>query len=211
MKRAKRHGYRMGARAEGMVETRERILRAMLKLAFKQAYEDITLASIAREARVSHQTVLNHFDSKEGVAAAAAEILRRDTSAARDRATPGEAASAVGVLVGEYERFGDANVRWALAAERLGSLAPLLERARADHQVWLQRIFAAALPADTERRTRAIHALHAATDVYTWKLLRRELRLTRQDTEAIMVNLVNGVLDEPSPSRRHRKGQRGVP
>jgi AcrR family transcriptional regulator len=128
MKRVKRQGYRMRARAEGMVETRERILRAMLKLAFEQAYEDITLASIAREARVSHQTVLNHFDSKEGVASAAAEILRRDTSAARDRATPGDAASAVGVLVGEYERFGDANVRWALAAERLRSLAPLLAR-----------------------------------------------------------------------------------
>src|SRR5262245_47947148 len=101
MKKAKRQGYRMRARADGMAQTRERILRAMLKLAFEQAYEDITLASIAREARVSHQTVLNHFDSKEGVAAAAAEILRRETLAARDRATPGDAVSAIGVLVGE--------------------------------------------------------------------------------------------------------------
>src|SRR5262249_54034240 len=175
----------MRARAEGMVETRERILRAMLKLAFEQAYEDITLASIAGEARVSHQTVLNHFDSKEGVAAAAAEILRRETAAARDRAKPGDVASAVGVLVGEYERFGDANVRWALTAERLGSLAPLLERARADHQVWLQRIFADALPADAERRARVIDGLHVATDVYTWKLLRRDLKRSRTETETI--------------------------
>jgi AcrR family transcriptional regulator len=210
MKYPGRQGYRMRARAHAMVETRERILRAMMKLAFAQAYEEITLAAIAHEARVSHQTVLNHFDSKEGVAAAAAEILNQETIAARDRAKPGDVVSAIRVLVGEYERFGDAGVRWALSPERLGSLAPLLERARAHHQSWLQRIFAAALPADAERRTRVIHGLHAATDVYTWKLLRRDLKLTRPETETIMVNLVRGVLAEPSARRHRRRTQRST-
>ena len=129
----------MMRRAANMTGTRDRIIHAMLKLAFEQAYEDITLASIAREAGVSHQTVLNHLESKEGVAAAAAEVLGRETQEARDKAQPGDAAGAVTALIGEYERFGDANVRWALSAERLGSLAPLLDQARAGHQAWLQR------------------------------------------------------------------------
>lgn len=199
----------MRVRAEGMAETRARVVRAMLKLAFEQAYEDITLASIAREARVSHQTVLNHFDSKEGVTAAAAEIVSRETIAARNKAVPGDVPGAIHVLVGEYERIGDAGVRWALTADRLSSLAPHLDRARAGHQAWLERTFGAALPAARDARTRSLHSLHAATDVYVWKLLRRDLQLARDETEAIMVNLVNGILDDrSSPRRRRRKRAR---
>ena len=184
----------MVARADGMAATRERIVEAALKLALEQAYEDITLLSIAEAARVSHQTVLNHFESKENVATAAAELLRRQTLSAREKAKPGDGAGAIAILVGEYERFGDANARWAVASERLGSLAALLDRARTGHQEWLERIFAGQLPIDAVARRRAIYALHAATDVYTWKLLRRDFRLTRAETERIIVDLVNGVL-----------------
>jgi hypothetical protein len=58
-------------------------------------------------------------------------------------------------------------------------------------------------------RRYAIHALHAATDVYTWKLLRRDLRLGRDTTERIMLDLVNGVLDRLSGrARRERSARR---
>jgi AcrR family transcriptional regulator len=189
-----RNAYTMLARAEGMAATRDRIVQAALKLALEQAYEDVTLVAIADAAGVSHQTVLNHFASKENVAAAAAELLARQTQAARDQAEPADTSGAIAILVGEYERFGDANARWAIASERLGSLAPLLDRARAGHQAWLDRIFSRALPKAAAARRNAIHALHAATDVYTWKLLRRDLQLSRADTEQIMLNLVNGIL-----------------
>jgi AcrR family transcriptional regulator len=209
MKSVGRQTYTMVARAEGVATTRERIVQAALKLALQQAYEDITLVAIAQAAGVSHQTVLNHFESKERVAAAAAEVLGRETEAVRDKATPGDTRGAIAILVGEYERIGDANARWAMSSERLGSLAPLLDAARAGHQAWLQRMFSASLPQAPAARHRAIHALHAATDVYTWKLLRRDLRLTRADVERIMVNLVNGILKrETAPSRRPRSRRR---
>jgi AcrR family transcriptional regulator len=185
----------MVARAEGMAATRDRIVQAALKLALEQAYEDITLLAIAEAAGVSHQTVLNHFQSKENVAAAAAELLGRQTLAAREKAKTGDSAGAVSILVREYVRFGDANARWAVASERLGSLARLLEDARTNHQAWLERVFSDRLPKTPSLRRRAIHALHAATDVYTWKLLRRDLRLSRIETERIMLALVNGVLE----------------
>jgi AcrR family transcriptional regulator len=191
-----RRAYTMHARADGVAATRERIVRATLRLALEQAYEDITLAAIAAAAGVSHQTVLNHFESKEGVAFAAAELLRHETTAARAKARPGDVKGAVSVLVGEYERIGDAGVRWALTAERLGKLAPLLEEARAGHQEWLRRVFADRLPAAPAERRRAVNALHAATDVYTWKLLRRDLRLSRAETVRTMADLVNGILDQ---------------
>jgi AcrR family transcriptional regulator len=198
----------MVARANGMSATRERIVHAALELAIEQAFEDITLVAIARAAGVSHQTVLNHFESKEKVAAAAAEVLSLQTQAARDKAVPNDPVGAIAILVGEYERFGDAGARWAMASERLGSLAPMLDRARAGHQAWLARIFAERLPKTPAARRRALHALHAATDVYVWKLLRRDLQLARTDTERIMRHLVNGVLaanHRPPPARRSRE------
>jgi AcrR family transcriptional regulator len=190
-----------------MAATRDRIVDAMLLLALEQAYDDITLAAIARTAHVSHQTVLNHFDSKEGVAAAAAAVLARQTGEARAKAQPGDVTGAIAVLVGEYQRIGDANARWAMSAERLGSLAPLLDEARARHQAWLERIFSDSLPEAPAARRRAIHALHASTDVYTWKLLRRDLRLSRTETEAIMVDLVSGILSAGAASRRSRSAR----
>ena len=187
MKSSRRQAYTMVARAEGMVATRDRIVQATMKLALEQAYEDITLAAIAQEADVSHQTVLNHFESKEKVAAAAAEQLSRDTAAARARAKPGDFRGAIRILVGEYEHIGDAGARWAVASERLGSLAPMLDDARAGHQAWLEHIFSDRLPAASDARRYAIHTLHAATDVYSWKLLRRDLRVSRETAERIML------------------------
>jgi hypothetical protein len=99
------------------------------------------------------------------------------------------------VVVEQYERFGDINVRWAMSAERLGRLAVLMDQARATHQSWIETVFAAALPATPVARRRTINALHAATDVYTWKLLRRDLRLSREETTRTMTALVRGVLD----------------
>jgi AcrR family transcriptional regulator len=207
MKSARGQTYTMVARAEGMAATRDRIAHAMLRLALEQPYEDITLAAIARSADVSHQTVLNHFDSKEGVAVAAAGLLAKQTHTARAKARPGDVTGAIRVLVGEYERIGDANARWAMSADRLGSLAPLLVEARAGHQAWLDRVFGDLLPAGTAARRRAIQTLHVSTDVYTWKLLRRDLRLSRSETEKIVTDLVRGVLSPSSP-RVRRPGTR---
>ena len=186
--------YTMAARAESAAATRERIARAAAELFVAHAFEDVTLAAIAAAAGVSHQTVLNHFESKAGVVLAVAEILREDTTQARYSATPGDVVGAVAALVGDYERMGDANFRWAASSERLG-LDALLDDARASHQQWILTMFATRLPATSAARRRAVHALHAATDVYTWKLLRRDLRLSRTETERIIVDLVVGVLE----------------
>jgi hypothetical protein len=56
-------------------------------------------------------------------------------------------------------------------------------------------MFGEALPTSRVARRRAVHALHAATDVYTWKLFRRDLRLSRAETEKLMADLVVGVLE----------------
>jgi len=99
--------------------------------------------------------------------------------------------------VGDYEHMGDANVRWATSG--LEALVEPLDLARAHHQDWLAEVFSAGLPPKGAARRRALHALHAATDVYTWKLLRRDLRLSRTETEKTMADLVRGILKGEHP------------
>jgi AcrR family transcriptional regulator len=186
--------YTMDKRAAAAVATRDRIAQAALALFLEHAYEDVTLTQIAAASGVSHQTVLNHFESKEGVVLGVAQILKAETTSARYAARPGDVAGAVRALVGDYERMGDANVRWA-ASSRLDLLAELLDDARRGHQEWIVAMFGDRLPRTSAARRRAIHALHAATDAYTWKLLRRDLHLGRNETEKTIADLVVGILE----------------
>ena len=186
--------YTQSSRAETTAATRERIARTAMEMFFEHAYDDVTIVAIAKAAGVSHQTVLNHFDSKEGVARAAAEIISAETKAARDIAAPGDTEGAIRAIVGEYERFGDANFRWAATTE-LESLGPILDQARASHMEYLTRQFGDRLPATPAARKRVLTALYAATDVYIWKLLRRDLKRSRRDTEHTMADLVTAVLE----------------
>lgn len=189
--------YSMTNRSARAEATRRRIAEAATALFVEQPYAEVTLAAIAEAAGVSHQTVLNHFETKAGVAAGAAELMGEQTTTARHAAEPGDVAGAVHALVGEYERMGDANARWAM--EALDEVAPLLDAARAGHQEWIATMFDAGLPARGAARRRAVNALHAATDVYTWKLLRRDLRLGRAETEKTIVALVEGILRGETP------------
>lgn len=186
--------YTMGSRADGVAATGDRIAREAMALFIEHPYEDVTLARIAKAAGVSHQTVLNHFESKDGVVLAVAEIFKTEGVPARYEAVPGDVAGAVGVLVGQYEHMGDANFRMA-ASERLEVLAEVRDDARQAHQAWIVAMFGDRLPSARVARRRAIHALHAATDVYTWKLLRRDLRQSRTETEKTIADLVVGILE----------------
>lgn len=188
----------MGVRADSAAATRDRIIAAAGEMFLTEAVEDVTLARIAKAAGVSHQTVLNHFENKDGVIRAVAEVLGAETIEIRSASTPGDVPAAVHALVDDYERMGDANFRWASSADRSEGLAEVLAGARVGHQSWITTMFGDSLPKRGRARTRAIAALHAATDVYTWKLLRRDLGLDRNETEKTIVELVLGIIEGKS-------------
>lgn len=186
-------------RAESTAATREGIIRAARTLLFAdRSYDDVTLTEIAAAAGVSHQTVLNHFESKEGVALAVFDELGAEIRAARYRLRPGNVKRMVKALVEEYDRVGEPTVRWLAAALRRERLAVVMESGRVEHQRWLAFMFDDRLPKNPAARRRALNALHAATDVYVWHLLRRDLRASRAETEKTMTDLVFGVLEDVS-------------
>jgi AcrR family transcriptional regulator len=193
MKSATRQ-YVQDQRARSTQATRERLLAAAEAAFTSAAYEDVTLNAIAKEAGVSHQTLLNHFDSKEGLFMAVTEVMRERYTAARADVEPGSVAALVAHLMEQYEASGDANARYAMTAERFPMVAEEMQFAREFHRGWLAELLADRLPRSKRQRERVLSALHAATDVYSWKLLRRDLGLSRAETAATMTMLVEGVL-----------------
>ena len=184
----------MQSRAEGVERTRERILRAAKQRFFELPYDEVRLVDIATEAGVTAQTLLNHFSSKEGLVLALVDFMRPDVEQLRGPVRPGDVDGAVRALIREYEALGDANVRLVAVAERIPVLMEGIEKARSVHAAWLEEIFAGQLPVDPRARRRAIAALYAVTDVGTWKLLRRDLRLSRTETRAVLRSLLQAAL-----------------
>ena len=186
----KTRAYSMGARADAMEDTRRRVLGSARELFLNQWYDEVTLASIAEAAGVSHQTVLNHFGSKEGVFAALSQAVEAEIAALDARAESGDTHAAVSGLLDRYEAMGLANARMVLQEHRVDALHEVLERARVLHRAWVERTFAHCLPASGPARRRKVAAFLAATEVMAWKALRYDYGFSQADTRSAITTLI---------------------
>jgi AcrR family transcriptional regulator len=199
--------YTMTTRAEATERTRNRIMDAALALSTEKPLAAISLPDIARLAEVSVQTVLRQFESRDGVLDATIDFARAAVTAER-RTTPGDVPTAIRVLVDHYERRGD-GVLLLLGQETWEArAATVTEGGRRLHREWVTEVFAPILAhAPADGRDELVDLLVVATDVYTWKLLRRDRRLSRSDTVSRMLLLVESVLkgnhDVTDPLRHH--------
>jgi len=188
--------YTMRARAEATVETRGRILDAVIALFEERLSLEVVLADVAERAGVSVQTVLRHYGSKEDLFAAAR--ARQHSLMVEERAVPvGDVPAAVSTIVAFYERVGDW-VLWLLAQEHVNEPSrAVVQAGRRVHRDWVGEVFAPQLDGGRDRRE-LVDLLVIATDVYTWKLLRRDSGLDRATTGKRMLRLVRAVLPASS-------------
>ena len=178
--------------------TRDRIVDAADRAFSSHWYEDVTVRAIAEEAGVALQTVLNHFPTKEELCAAALERSGDRIEQARFSVQPGDIERAVAALVEDYERTGEAILRSLAVEDRFPALQPAIARGRIGHANWVQHAFPEALRGlRGGPRRRRVAQLIAVTDVYTWKLLRRDRDLDRDETVLAMVELVRALHDRP--------------
>ena len=147
----------------------------------------------------------NHFAGKEELFAAAAERIGRvDLERPLDGRGPATGRGAIATLVDDYERNG----RFRTSARSPSRSASRPSRRRSSwvargHQEWVEHVFAAALQGlRGAARKRRVAQLVAATDVYTWKLLRRDKGLSRDQTITAIRELVEALA--PPKWRRHR-------
>jgi AcrR family transcriptional regulator len=192
-----RRGYNMASRSAGAAATRERILDEAGRLFMAHYYEDVSIALVAREAGVSAQTLLNHFGGKERLFAEAIERVSNELQQRRWRAEPGDVAGAIRILVEDYEITGDATIRLLSVEDRLPIVREVADRGRQGHREWVERVFAA-----PDRTSELI----VVADVYTWKLLRRDQRLSVGATTETMWRMADAILrrpsDQPTTERR---------
>jgi AcrR family transcriptional regulator len=194
-------GYRMAARAEAAARTARGILTATAALWRERPMDEITLAAIALRAGVSVRTVIRRFGSREGVIAACIESDAAGIVSERDQAVAGDVAGALRILLAHYERDGDAVLRTLPLEEKLPEAKAIVQTGRDGHRLWCARVFAPHLPpASDDAYGVRLDALVAATDLYLWKLLRRDLGRSADATEQVMRALVDGILSLPHPA-----------
>jgi len=190
-----KRAYVMRARAESAEATRQRILEAAVGELWMRRLSEVRLEDIAGRAEVTVQTVLRVFGSRGQLVEAAWDAARDRIVERRESARPGDVEGTLQALFDHYEEMCDFVIRNLADEHQLPELAGWLERGRKAHRRSLQRQFAPwldRLPA-AERRE-LTDCLVATCDVYTWKLLRRDMGLSRSEAQARVFKMVSGLI-----------------
>jgi len=181
----------MGRRAKAFGETRQAILDAANEIRDPRT----PLSVIAAKAGVSERTVLRHFGSRDGLVAAAIDEGTRRDEAERFAAPAGDVPSVVACLIAHYETHGDWMMRLLAEEGADQQIDEILDNGRAVHRRWVREKLGPLLDdrSRSEQRRRFAQ-LAAICDVYTWKLLRRDGRLGRAETERSICELIEAVV-----------------
>lgn len=189
--------YRMQARAESAELTGRRILQAAVDIFWERPRLEVSLEDVADRAGVSTRTVIRRFGSKERLMAAAAQWSGENVEQQRDQAPVGDVTGSVSVLMDHYEEYGDRVLRLLAAEVEVPAMSPIVDKGREMHVQWCRRVFAPYLStgAAVDRRRRLAQFV-ALCDVYTWKLLRRDVGLGRPQAELALVEMLTPLTKE---------------
>jgi AcrR family transcriptional regulator len=188
---ATKRRYTMTARAQKAQDTRDRICAAAAQLYRERPVEHFTLEDVANRAQTTVQTLLRAFGSKEELVLAA---LTSMTQAGTPTKTvrQGDVHAAVREIFDLYETLGDFVLARLDDERRHPALKAQLDEGRAGHADWVRQVFAPYLKSHADR----FEMLYVVTDVYIWKLLRRDRSLDRTHAESIVMTMINCIIKE---------------
>lgn len=188
--------YRMQARAKAAAETAGKILDAAGALFDERPTDEFTLHAVAERSGVTVQTILRHFGSRDGLLAATIIHTGQKMKRNRDAAPAGDPPAAIGVLVDHYDAFGNRILRLLAEEERHAALRLVTDFGRTYHREWCEETFASALEGlRGVERERRVAQFVAVTDIYVWKLLRRDRKLSARQTKLAMRELLEPLME----------------
>jgi len=194
-----KRSYQMSKRAESAAQTEIDIISATADLWRESPFAEITLEAIAERAGVSVRTIIRRYGSKEGLFEAGIQNNASEIKTDREKAEVGDIEGAIHYLLTDYEAYGDAVIRTLAVEDQIMAAKKVLQTGRAYHRQWCARIFAPFLPDHTANLyEEELTAFVAATELYLWKLLRRDLNYDLNKTQAIFTKLVKGLITKPS-------------
>ena len=194
MKRKKRR-YAMASRAAKAEATKARIRVSAMELYCQRPIEDFTLEEVAGRAGVAVRTVLRAYPSKDELVYAALDEMAAGGVYLKPT-PPGDIKAGGFCFFDIYETVGDLVLQRLSDERRHPGLKPTLDQGRENHRDGVKVIFAPQL----EQRRGAARAelfnmLVVVTDVYVWKLLRRDMALTRPAAEAIVRKMICSIIE----------------
>lgn len=189
-----RRGYDMTVRAALAARTRTRILEAVIALTGETPLTAVTLPRVAERADVTVQTVLRNFGSRDGLFRSGLEYASARVVAERT-VDPDDLDASLAALVDHYERTSTMMLLLLGQESWEPMAAEITTGGKALHREWVLQVFAHSLrPLAARERTEAVDLLVVATDLYTYKLLRLDRGLTRDQTLRRMRRLTTAVL-----------------
>ena len=192
--------YHQIARAAATQDTRRRIVLAFRDFLLARWMDEFTLDDVAKAAGTTRQTVIRMFGGKEGLLVAVADLMKSEIE--QRRAVPAGASprAVAHALVEDYEFAGDIVVRLLAQEDRHPVLTPFLDLGRRWHRQWVAETFATVLARlKRQPREHRITQLVAVTDVYVWKLLRRDFRHSVAEVEALIAGMLHKLLEGEIP------------
>ena len=196
MPRSKRL-YRQTARAVATEELRQRVVTTFYQLLLSRWMDEITLDDVAGSARTTRQTVIRMFGGKEGLLEAIAALVEAQAEPRISLPPNVSVQEALQSLMAHYEIVGDVTVRLLAQEERHPALRPTLERGRRKHRAWVAKWFGNGPNGmKGKERERQITRLVVATDVYTWKLLRRDFGNTPNEVMLLIGGIIESITGE---------------
>jgi AcrR family transcriptional regulator len=184
--------YRQTARAAAAQSLRQRVVTVFNDLLLSRWIDEITLDEVAASAGTTRQTVIRLFGGKDGLLEAVIALIRAEAVPRTSVAADVSARAAVQALIAHYEAVGDMVVRFLAQEERHSALRPLLAQGRHEHRAWVAERFGSTQSGLSElERERQITRLIVATDIYTWKLLRRDFGKSQDEVLHLMVGIID--------------------
>lgn len=187
-----KRAYRQTARAAAAESLRQRVVTAFNDLLLSRWIDEITLDEVAASAGTTRQTVIRLFGGKDGLLEAVMALVRAEAVPRTSISADVSARTALQGLIAHYEAVGDMVVRFLAQEERHSALRPLLAQGRREHRTWVAERFGfAQSDLDELERERQLTRLIVATDIYTWKLLRRDFGKSQDEVLHLMVSIIN--------------------
>lgn len=192
--------YTLTNRARQAAENDRNILEAAAALWREIPIHEISLERIAEKSGVTVRTILRKFGNKEELFRACIKNDAASIMKARDQTPAGDMSCILNDLLAEYEASGDAVIRTLSAEQEVSIAREILASGRAYHRAWCTRVFKGFLPnPKTKNYTTRLMSFVAATDVYLWKLLRKDLNHSEKQTRAVMQELLEGLISNNKP------------
>lgn len=189
--------YKQGARAQAQQRTRDALIAVALDEFYAGRWRQVSLEAVAKSAKVTKQTLLRHFGSKEELLLQALLQGVQQVLDERWSAPPGDVGGVVENLLAHYEVWGERARHIGDWQSGPSALADISQAGRQLHYDWVEYAFAPQLEGVRGKARRRLRAsLIALCDVQFWWVLAHDLKLPPPEVRAILMKLIESVLEE---------------